>query len=257
MKANSHYSSCLRTIRCFLLSLTILLAAGTVSGCVEGNAAVDVSATGNVDIWASIGLPSQSELPADLIMKSLSQRIQEYGFETSSVNDGDMTTWTFKRHYNRSEIFTGKLGDEYELDITGLRLTYKRDHRWIYNIHTIEMFIQPEEVLVNSQLYERYLKLPSLVRRLAERRVDLDVSLSMPYPPAGHNADVSERGGRSLTWSISPTAETPVKLIVYGPNTGTFIAAFILLICLGTVFVWLFLRIRRRLRTRRQHQEQV
>ncbi|PZD95484.1 hypothetical protein DNH61_13200 [Paenibacillus sambharensis] len=254
MNKNTRNSSSSRTIRSFLLILILLLAAGTASGCVEGNAAVNVSATGNVDVSAAIGLPSQSEVPADLIIKSFSQRMQEYGFETSSVNDGDMTTWTFKRHYDRSEIFTGKLGDEFELDITGLRLAYKREHSWLYNIHTVEVVIQPGEMLADSQLYERYRKLPALVRRLAERRVDLDISLNMPYPPADHNADISSRGGRSLTWSISPTADTPVKLTVYGPNTGTFVAVFILIACLATLLIWLITRLRRRLRARRQRE---
>jgi hypothetical protein len=219
----------------------------TLAGCAKGEAAIDVHANGSADVTLAIALPKEAEKVAGGLFERLEDQLLKQGFQASIRREDDGLSFQATRRYTREEFADRAVADGFTFDVTGLRLTYKRESGWLYDSHRLSGVFEPTELLSSDNtLMARYRALPALVRRLAENRVSLDFKLSLPIPVASHNAAVKE--GRTLVWHLSPSKDTPVEVAIAAPNIRTFIAAggAVLLLLVGTA--WLIMR-RRRLRT--------
>ncbi len=228
-----------------ILGSMLLLA---LTGCAKGEAAIDVHANGSADVSLAIALPKEAgRVVGSSLFERLEEQLLKQGFRTELQSADDGLSFHAVRRYTREDFADRALADGFTFDVTGLRLTYKRESGWLYDSHRLSGAFQPTELLgSDNELMARYRALPALVRRLAENRVSLDFKLSLPIPAASHNASVKE--GRALVWQLSPTKDTPVEVTIIAPNARTFIiaGAFLLLIIGG--IAWLIIR-RRRLRT--------
>ncbi len=219
-----------------------------LSGCAKGEAAIDVHANGSADVSLAIALPKEAELAtSNGLFERLEEQLLKQGFRAELRREDDGLSFRAVRRYTREDFADRAAMDGFTFDVTGLRLTYKRESGWLYDRHRLSGVFEPAELLgSDNELMARYRALPVLVRRWAENRVSLDMKLSLPIPAASHNAAAKE--GRTLVWHLSPAKDTPVEVMIVAPNARTFIAAgaVVLLIVGGTAV--LIMR-RRRLRT--------
>jgi len=217
-----------------------------LTGCVKGEAGIDVHANGSADVSIAVTLPEEASSLAGGTFDSLAEQLGKQGFEAAvTQEEGEGLSFRASRRYTREDFANSAYENGFTFDVTGLRLTYKRQSKWLYDVHRLSGAFEPGELLSgDSRLLERYRALPSLVRRLAENRVSLDFKLSLPVPVVSHNA--SAQDGRTLVWKLAPTKDTPVEVTIAAPNIRTFIAAgaVILLFIAGTA--WLIAARRRR-----------
>jgi len=232
----------------------LLLAASAVggmlllalTGCVSGEAGIDVHANGSADVSLAVSLPEEAETFAGGTMDNLAEQLGKLGYEAAVTRDeGDGLSFRASRRYTREDFAGSELEGGFTFDVTGLRLTYKRESKWLYDEHRLSGAFEPAELLSgDNRLLERYRALPSLVRRLAENRVSLDFKLSLPVPVLSHNASYTD--GRTLVWNLAPARDTPVEVTIAAPNVRTFVALGAALLLLIAGAAWLIAARRRR-----------
>ncbi|HUC92141.1 MAG TPA: hypothetical protein VMS09_08950 [Paenibacillus sp.] len=235
------------------LLAAILIALVTLTGCVKGEAGIYVRANGSADVAMTVRLPIKVEEAAPGVFERIGARLKATGYVTNIREVGDVVEWSASRHYTRSELMRYPTdGQGFRLDVPGFRVELGRNDGWLYNTYRLEGAFEPEELLgASNEIAARYQALPPLARRLAERQIELDLKLSLPIPPADHNADESSRAGRTLIWHVSPTGDTPFRIAVAAPNGRTAVAAGIALLLIAAG-LWLPIR---RLRHKRPAPE--
>ena len=224
----------------------LLLLALAMPGCVRGEANVVLRADGSLDVSVSAAAPASRVRDIGAALDALAERLRKAGFETGTSAAGGQAVWTARRHYDRAELTKEAGADAFAADGEGFRLSVTRKRHLLYDRIAAEGAFQPNELLAGGHpLLESYDRLPAVVRRLAERQVDLRLKVTLPVPAAGHNGDASN-GGRVIVWPVSLTKETPVSLTIVAPNRGTFVAAGLGLALVAAAGALLVRRMRKR-----------
>jgi hypothetical protein len=95
----------------------------------------------------------------------------------------------------------------------------------------------PEEV---KGLSDKLQQVNVFARKLLERQLDLNFSLSLPIQPAASNADSVSEDGKTLRWDIAPLEPNELKLSVNVPNLRHIVyVAIVGLILIVAIVIWL------------------
>lgn len=97
----------------------------------------------------------------------------------------------------------------------------------------------PEEA---QGLSDKFEQMNVFARKLLERQLDLNFSLSLPIQPATHNADRVSEDGKTLYWDIAPLESNELKLSVNVPNVRHIVYVAVMSLILIVIAVILLIR---------------
>lgn len=91
-------------------------------------------------------------------------------------------------------------------------------------------------------LSDKFEQMNVFARKLLERQLDLNFSLSLPIQPATNNADRVSEDGKTLYWDIAPLESNELKLSVNVPNVRHIVYVAVTSLILIVIAVILLIR---------------
>lgn len=84
--------------------------------------------------------------------------------------------------------------------------------------------------------------IPTLVRNLLLKDVELDFKLTLPIKPEASNADTVTADGKTMTWHVEPLSANHLELSVSIPNIQNMIMTAVIALLLIGVILWFVIR---------------
>ncbi|OBA08037.1 DUF3153 domain-containing protein [Paenibacillus polymyxa] len=209
----------LRKILLIFMLVCCLLA---LTSCARGDIHVDVHLDQSVDMDATFSINNQTLVMLDNpgLLDRLVQRIQSNNVNVKPLSEQGRKGYQIKGHY-QGDWSTNQKNPDQGLHLPeGLEI--KRavsQHFFTTNMDlTLKLDLPrmlPEEARGLSDKLEQ---MNVFARKLLERQLDLNFSLSLPIQPASSNADRVSDDGKTLYWNIAPLEPNELKLSVNVPN---------------------------------------
>jgi len=200
-----------------MLAAALALMAVLLVSCAQGQAHLTIhrDGTADLDLNASVsrqtlGLIGQPDLP-----QQLADILQRNGMEASAVEDGSQSGVRATRHMNLKEMGKQPL----ELP-DGIEVERTEDRAFFYTRYHIAVTMDMDRLLSNSgsDWSRKISSLPTLAKKLAESRMDLDFLLTFPIKPGANNADEKQDHGRTLVWHLNLFGSNRLETSFAVPN---------------------------------------
>ncbi|OMF50974.1 DUF3153 domain-containing protein [Paenibacillus peoriae] len=209
-------------IRKILLIFMLVCCVLALTSCARGDIHVDVHLDQSVDMDATFSVNNQTLMMLDNpgLLDRLVKRIQSNNVDVQPLAEQGRKGYQIKGHY-QGDWSTNKKNPSQGLNLPeGLEI--KRavsQHFFTTNIDLTMKLDLPRMLPEEAQgLSDKFEQMNVLARKLLERQLDLNFSLSLPIQPATNNADRVSEDGKTLYWDIAPLESNELKLSVNVPN---------------------------------------
>ncbi|MGO4949471.1 DUF3153 domain-containing protein [Paenibacillus sp. DRB1-1] len=209
-------------IRKILLIFMLVCCLLALTSCARGDIHVDVHLDQSVDMDATFSVNNQTLMMLDNpgLLDRLVKRIQSNNVDVQPLAEQGRKGYQIKGHY-QGDWSTNKKNPSQGLNLPeGLEI--KRavsQHFFTTNIDLTMKLDLPRLLPEEAQgLSDKFEQMNVLARKLLERQLDLNFSLSLPIQPATNNADRVSEDGKTLYWDIAPLESNELKLSVNVPN---------------------------------------
>ncbi|MDN4086005.1 DUF3153 domain-containing protein [Paenibacillus polymyxa] len=237
----------LRKIMLIFMLVCCLLA---LTSCARGDIHVDVHLDQSVDMDATFSVNNQTLMMLDNpgLLDRLIQRIQSNNVDVQPLSEQGRKGYQIKGHY-QGDWSTNQKNPDQGLNLPeGLEINRAvSQHFFTTNMDlTLKLDLPrmlPEEARGLSDKLEQ---MNVFARKLLERQLDLNFSLSLPIQPASSNADRVSDDGKTLYWDIAPLESNELKLSVNVPNVRHIVYVSVTGLLLIAVAVILLIRNDRR-----------
>ncbi|WP_418027380.1 DUF3153 domain-containing protein [Paenibacillus sp. JJ1722] len=209
-------------IRKILLIFMLVCCLLALTSCARGDIHVDVHLDQSVDMDATFSVNNQTLMMLDNpgLLDRLVKRIQSNNVDVQPLAEQGRKGYQIKGHY-QGDWSTNKKNPSQGLNLPeGLEI--KRtvsQHFFTTNIDLTMKLDLPRMLPKEAQgLSDKFEQMNVFARKLLERQLDLNFSLSLPIQPATNNADRVSEDGKTLYWDIAPLESNELKLSVNVPN---------------------------------------
>lgn len=208
-------------IRKILLIFMLVCCLLALTSCARGDIHVDVHLDQSVDMDATFSVNNQTLMMLDNpgLLDRLVKRIQSNNVDVQPLPEQGRKGYQIKGHYQGD--WSTKKNPSQGLNLPeGLEI--KRavsQHFFTTNIDLTMKLDLPRMLPEEAQgLSDKFEQMNVFARKLLERQLDLNFSLSLPIQPATNNADRVSEDGKTLYWDIAPLESNELKLSVNVPN---------------------------------------
>ncbi|MGG4221363.1 DUF3153 domain-containing protein [Paenibacillus jamilae] len=233
----------LRKILLIFMLVCCLLA---LTSCARGDVHVDVHLDQSVDIDATFSVNNQTLLMLDNpgLLDRLVQRMQSNNVNVKPLSEQGRKGYQIKGHYQ------GDWSTNQKNPVQGLNLPegleIKRtvsQHFFTTNMDLTVKLDLPQMLPEEARgLSDKLAQMNVFARKLLERQLDLNFSLSLPIQPAFSNADRVSDDGKTLYWDIAPLESNKLQLSVNVPNVRHIVYVSVTGLLLIAVAVILLIR---------------
>ncbi len=194
-----------------LLIFLLLLLTFSAAGCLRLQTNIDLEMDGSGNIDYDLGLNSMLyqmvQLDDDMSLEQLKQRAEERGYRVDNYEDEEFTGLKMDKDFASIEELQQELeilgilapgalqnGDELEEALEeNLEFNYEE------GIFTNRFMVDVKLDMREEGMLEEF---EQLVSQVVYDQLDLGLSLNLPIPARGHNADISEDNDRYLYWDF-------------------------------------------------------
>lgn len=194
-----------------LLTFLLLLLTFSAAGCLRLQTNIDLEMDGSGNIDYDLGLNSMLyqmvQLDDDMSLEQLKQRAEERGYRVDNYEDEEFTGLKMDKDFASIEELQQELeilgilapgalqnGDELEEALEeNLEFNYEE------GIFTNRFMVDVKLDMREEGMLEEF---EQLVSQVVYDQLDLGLSLNLPIPARGHNADISEDNDRYLYWDF-------------------------------------------------------
>ncbi|AJE50543.1 DUF3153 domain-containing protein [Paenibacillus polymyxa] len=209
-------------LRKILLIFMLVCCLFALTSCARGDIHVDVHLDQSVDMDATFSVNNQTLMMLDNpgLLDRLVQRMQSNNVDVQPLSEQGRKGYQIKGHY-QGDWGTNQKNPDQGLNLPeGLEINRAvSQHFFTTNMDlTLKLDLPrmlPEEARGLSDKLEQ---MNVFARKLLERQMDLNFSLSLPIQPASSNADRVSDDGKTLYWDIAPLESNELKLSVNVPN---------------------------------------
>ncbi|AHC18964.1 DUF3153 domain-containing protein [Paenibacillus polymyxa] len=233
-------------IRKILLIFMLVCCLLALTSCARGDIHVDVHLDQSVDMDATFSVNNQTLMMLDNpgLLDQLVKRIQSNSVDVQPLAEQGRKGYQIKGHY-QGDWSTNKKNPSQGLNLPeGLEI--KRavsPHFFTTNIDLTMKLDLPRMLPKEAQgLSDKFEQMNVFARKLLERQLDLNFSLSLPIQPATNNADRVSEDGKTLYWDIAPLESNELKLSVNVPNVRHIVYVAITSLILIVIAVILLIR---------------
>ncbi|ADM69091.1 hypothetical protein GMA19_01257 [Paenibacillus polymyxa E681] len=233
----------IQKILLFFMLVCCLLA---LTSCARGDIHVDVHLDQSVDMDATFSVNNQTLMMLDNpgLLDQLVKRIQSNNVDVQPLAEQGRKGYQIKGHY-QGDWSTNKKNPSQGLHLPeGLEI--KRavsQHFFTTNIDLTMKLDLPRMLPEEAQgLSDKFKQMNVFARKLLERQLDLNFSLSLPIQPATNNADRVSEDGKTLYWDIAPLESNELKLSVSVPNVRHIVYVAVTSLILIVIAVILLIR---------------
>ncbi|ALA41204.1 hypothetical protein ABE82_06580 [Paenibacillus peoriae] len=233
-------------IRKILLIFMLVCCLLALTSCARGDIHVDVHLDQSVDMDATFSVNNQTLMMLDNpgLLDQLVKRIQSNNVDVQPLAEQGRKGYQIKGHY-QGDWSTNKKNPSQGLNLPeGLEI--KRavsPHFFTTNIELTMKLDLPRMLPKEAQgLSDKFEQMNVFARKLLERQLDLNFSLSLPIQPATNNADRVSEDGKTLYWDIAPLESNELKLSVNVPNVRHIVYVAITSLILIVIAVILLIR---------------
>ncbi|MGG4204375.1 DUF3153 domain-containing protein [Paenibacillus jamilae] len=233
-------------IRKILLIFMLVCCLLALTSCARGDIHVDVHLDQSVDMDATFSVNNQTLMMLDnpRLLDRLVKRIQSNNVDVQPLAEQGRKGYQIKGHY-QGDWSTNKKNPSQGLNLPeGLEI--KRavsQHFFTTNIDLTMKLDLPRMLPKEAQgLSDKFEQMNVFARKLLERQLDLNFSLSLPIQPATNNADRVSEDGKTLHWDIAPLESNELKLSVNVPNVRHIVYVAITSLILIVIAVILLIR---------------
>ncbi|OMF75589.1 DUF3153 domain-containing protein [Paenibacillus peoriae] len=233
-------------IRKILLIFMLVCCLLALTSCARGDIHVDVHLDQSVDMDATFSVNNQTLMMLDNpgLLDRLVKRIQSNNVDVQPLAEQGRKGYQIKGHY-QGDWSTNKKNPSQGLNLPeGLEI--KRavsQHFFTTNIDLTMKLDLPRMLPKEAQgLSDKFEQMNVFARKLLERQLDLNFSLSLPIQPATNNADRVSEDGKTLYWDIAPLESNELKLSVNVPNVRHIVYVAITSLILIVIAVILLIR---------------
>ncbi|WDZ59025.1 DUF3153 domain-containing protein [Paenibacillus polymyxa] len=233
-------------IRKILLIFMLVCCLLALTSCARGDIHVDVHLDQSVDLDATFSVNNQTLMMLDNpgLLDRLVKRIQSNNVDVQPLAEQGRKGYQIKGHY-QGDWSTNKKNPSQGLNLPeGLEI--KRavsQHFFTTNIDLTMKLDLPQMLPEEAQgLSDKFEQMNVFARKLLERQLDLNFSLSLPIQPATNNADRVSEDGKTLYWDIAPLESNELKLSVNVPNVRHIVYVAVTSLILIVIAVILLIR---------------
>jgi hypothetical protein len=233
-------------IRKILLIFMLVCCLLALTSCARGDIHVDVHLDQSVDMDATFSVNNQTLMMLDNpgLLDRLVKRIQSNNVDVQPLAEQGRKGYQIKGHY-QGDWSTNKKNPSQGLNLPeGLEI--KRavsPHFFTTNIDLTMKLDLPRMLPKEAQgLSDKFEQMNVFARKLLERQLDLNFSLSLPIQPATNNADRVSEDGKTLYWDIAPLESNELKLSVNVPNVRHIVYVAVTSLILIVIAVILLIR---------------
>ncbi|MEK5376134.1 DUF3153 domain-containing protein [Paenibacillus sp. FSL P2-0173] len=233
-------------IRKILLIFMLVCCLLALTSCARGDIHVDVHLDQSVDMDATFSVNNQTLMMLDNpgLLDQLVKRIQSNNVDVQPLAEQGRKGYQIKGHY-QGDWSTNKKNPSQGLNLPeGLEI--KRavsPHFFTTNIELTMKLDLPRMLPKEAQgLSDKFEQMNVFARKLLERQLDLNFSLSLPIQPATNNADRVSEDGKTLYWDIAPLESNELKLSVNVPNVRHIVYVAVTSLILIVIAVILLIR---------------
>ncbi|MGN8228030.1 DUF3153 domain-containing protein [Paenibacillus polymyxa] len=233
-------------IRKILLIFMLVCCLLALTSCARGDIHVDVHFDQSVDLDATFSVNNQTLMMLDNpgLLDRLVKRIQSNNVDVQPLAEQGRKGYQIKGHY-QGDLSTNKKNPSQGLNLPeGLEI--KRavsQHFFTTNIDLTMKLDLPRMLPEEAQgLSDKFEQMNVFARKLLERQLDLNFSLSLPIQPATNNADRVSEDGKTLYWDIAPLESNELKLSVNVPNVQHIVYVAVTSLILIVIAVILLIR---------------
>lgn len=224
-----------------LLLMTIIL---LLTACAKGEAHVTVNTDGTADVKFNIQMSNQNLeiIGQPELINKLKDTFAEQGFETESAATKDTQGLTASKQIDMSSA-------DQKLEIPdSVKFTHDTEEKFFYSTHRIVVDADLMSAIPVNDWTDTLNSIPSFVRNLVFKEVDLDFKLTLPIKPESSNANQTSEDHKTMTWNINPLSNNHLELTVNVPNIQNILIVSIGLLVLMIVTTIFFVRRRKRKR---------
>ncbi|MDY7992586.1 DUF3153 domain-containing protein [Paenibacillus polymyxa] len=240
---NQRQQNLIRKILFIFMLMCCLL---TLTSCARGDIHVDVHLDQSVDLDATFSVNNQTLMMLDNpgLLDRLVKRIQSNNVDVQPLAEQGRKGYQIKGHY-QGDWSTNKKNPSQGLNLPeGLEI--KRavsQHFFTTNIDLTMKLDLPRMLPEEAQgLSDKFEQMNVFARKLLERQLDLNFSLSLPIQPTTNNADRVSEDGKTLYWDIAPLESNELKLSVNVPNVRHIVYVAVTSLILIVIAVILLIR---------------
>ncbi|AOK91767.1 DUF3153 domain-containing protein [Paenibacillus polymyxa] len=233
-------------IRKILLIFMLVCCLLALTSCARGDIHVDVHLDQSVDLDATFSVNNQTLMMLDNpgLLDRLVKRIQSNNVDVQPLAEQGRKGYQIKGHY-QGDWSTNKKNPSQGLNLPeGLEI--KRavsQHFFTTNIDLTMKLDLPRMLPEEAQgMSDKFEQMNVFARKLLERQLDLNFSLSLPIQPATNNADRVSEDGKTLYWDIAPLESNELKLSVNVPNVRHIVYVAVTSLILIVIAVILLIR---------------
>lgn len=225
-----------------LLLMTIIL---LLTACAKGEAHVTVNTDGTADVKFNIQMNNRNLeiIGQPELINKLKDTFIEQGFETESAVTEDTQGLTASKQIDMS---SAEQKPELPDSVT---FTHDTDNKFFYATHHIVVDADLMSAIPDNDWTDTLNSIPSFVRNLVFKEVDLDFKLTLPIKPESSNANQTSEDNKTMTWNINPLSNNHLELTVNVPNIQNILIVSIGLLVLLIVIIVIFVRKRKKNKT--------
>lgn len=229
-----------------LLLLTIIL---LLTACAKGEAHVTVNTDGTADVKFNIQMNNQNLeiIGQPELIDKLKDTFIEQGFETESAVTDDTQGLTASKQIDMSSA------DQNPELPDSVTFNHDTDDKFFYTTHRIVADADLMSAIPDNDWTDRLNSIPSFVRNLVFKEVDLDFKLTLPIKPESSNANQTSEDYKTMTWNINPLSNNHLELTVNVPNIQNILMVSIAL--LAVIVIVIIILVRKRMKKKRTPSE--
>ncbi|MCM3128959.1 MULTISPECIES: DUF3153 domain-containing protein [unclassified Paenibacillus] len=229
-----------------LLLLTIIL---LLTACAKGEAHVTVNTDGTADVKFNIQMNNQNLeiIGQPELIDKLKDTFIEQGFETESAATDDTQGLTASKQIDMSSA------DQNPELPDSVTFNHDTDDKFFYTTHRIVADADLMSAIPDNDWTDRLNSIPSFVRNLVFKEVDLVFKLTLPIKPESSNANQTSEDNKTMTWNINPLSNNHLELTVNVPNIQNILMVSIAL--LAVIVIVIIILVRKRMKKKRTPSE--
>ncbi|MBE0335218.1 DUF3153 domain-containing protein [Paenibacillus sp. 23TSA30-6] len=233
--------------RKMLLIFVLLCCLIPLTSCARGDVHVDVHLDQSVDMDASFSVNNQTLVMLDNpgLLDRLAKRIQSNNLNVQPLSEQGRKGYQIKGHYQGDWSASGKNPNQGLNLPEGLEFKRAVTPHFFTTNYDLTMKLDLPQMLPEEArgLGDKLEQMNVFARKIVERQLDLNFSISLPIQPAASNADSVSADGKTLRWNIAPLESNELKLSVNVPNLRHIIYVAVAgLILIAAVVIWLIRR---------------
>ncbi|WP_025716189.1 DUF3153 domain-containing protein [Paenibacillus sp. 1-18] len=231
-------------IRPMLHIFVLLCCLATLTSCARGDIHVDVHLDRSIDMDASFSVNNQTLMMLDNpgLLDQLAKRIQSNNVDVQPLAEQGRKGYQIKGHYE-GDWATNEKNPNQEFNLPeGLEVKRAVTQHFFTTNYDLTMKLDLPRMLPEEArgLSDKLQQMNVFARKLLERQLDLNFSLSLPIRPAASNADSVSKDGKTLRWDIAPLESNELKLSINVPNLRHIVYVAIAgLILIVVIVIWL------------------